>query len=98
VPGTPGQTQMPTLSPLPEPRRSPRHHGEAKMLGTKDVDSQSTLSDANTVGTLTTLAVTGPPSEVTAITQSTCVGAARALVWHTLSENPRNESELKHGL
>jgi hypothetical protein len=57
VPDTPGQTQMPTLPPLPEPRRSPRHHGEANKPVTKDADSQSTLSDARTVGPSTMLAV-----------------------------------------
>jgi hypothetical protein len=51
VPDTPGQTHMPTLPPLSDPRRSPIRHGEAKKPGTKYDDSQSTLSDDKTAGT-----------------------------------------------
>jgi hypothetical protein len=76
---TPGQTHMPTLSPLTEPGRLTRCHGESKKPGTHDdvsASSQSTLSDDETVGTPTNPATPRPPSEVTSITQSPCVGAA----------------------
>jgi hypothetical protein len=36
-----------------------------------------------------------PPSEVTVITQSPCVGAARALVWHTLSEKAKERERIE---
>jgi hypothetical protein len=86
---------MPTLPPLPEPIRPPRRHVEAKKPGINDADSQSTLSDAKIVGTSTTLVVPEPPSEVTAITQSPCVGAACALVWHTLSEKAKERERIE---
>jgi hypothetical protein len=99
---------MPTL---PELRRSPRRHSEAKKTlsprrihphGTHDdisASSQSMLSDAKTACTSTTPAVPGTPSEVTSITQSQSVdigvGAARDFVWHTLSEKVKERERMK---
>jgi hypothetical protein len=94
MPVTSGQTQMPTLPPLTEPRRSPRRHGDAKEPGMDDVSasSQSTLSYANTAGTSTMPAVPGHHHKSH---QSPCVRTARALAWHTLSEKSKERERIE---